>query len=260
MIELRRGVAFEKRQIRRRRPIVARKPLTVHRRPGVVDESGFEARNERSENDLQNHRCDDDRTHAPDQRRDGTRRAPRHIRPFFKRQPNQKPKNCERRREMQRQPVLTDVDAFNETGFHHVPADDALHAAKSKNAKKLRAAAALQTAGQPEEDQRHRKRDADNPSQKAMAPFPPVDRLKLGKRHAVVHDVILRDLLILLEGREPIGVAQRRNGAEQRLPFRDRKAALGQTRRTADHDHRDDERRDGPEPDRDGAVPVRMSS
>ena len=87
-----------------------------------------------------------------------------------------------------------------------------------------------------------------------VRPFPPEDGLELGERHPAVELRELRDGLVLVEFGLPRGVAQRRQRAGDRLPLDDREAGLGEPRRAADQHHREDQRRDGIEPQPDGAL------
>ena len=83
-----------------------------------------------------------------------------------------------------------------------------------------------------------------------------IDELELVERHALVEHLVLRDLLVGLELGLPVGVAQRRDDAGDRLPLGDRQAGFGQAREAADHDHRQHHQRDDIEPDADGLQPV----
>ncbi len=105
---------------------------------------------------------------------------------------------------------------------------------------------AAQLAHQPEHDERHGKGDADEAAEKAVRPLPPVDGLEAIERHAGVDDRIFGDRLVLLEGDEPVGLVERRDGAQQRLPFGDRQPAVGEAHGTADDDHAEDQRGDEP--------------
>ncbi len=89
---------------------------------------------------------------------------------------------------MQRQAVLADVDAVDEAGLHHVPADGALQAAQREDAETLQREAAAQLAHEPERDERQREGDADEAAEEAVRPFPPVDGLEGFERHAGVDD------------------------------------------------------------------------
>ena len=82
-----------------------------------------------------------------------------------------------------------------------------------------------------------------------MRPFPPIDGLELFQAHAALDLGIFRNLLIGLESVRPVGIAERGNGAHDRLPLGDGQARIGEPRRAADQDHGDDESRDRGKPD-----------
>ena len=82
-----------------------------------------------------------------------------------------------------------------------------------------------------------------------MRPFPPIDGLELFQAHAALDLGIFRNLLIGLESVRPVGLAERGNGAHDRLPLGDGQARIGEPRRAADQDHGDDESRDRGKPD-----------
>ena len=153
---------------------------------------------------------------------------------------------------MQRQPVLRDLDAVGESGAHHPPADDRLERQEPGRQENLPAKRAFEGAAAPEPQRGENEGEADQPRQQAMAPFPSVDRLEAVERHVGIERRVLRDLLVAVERRPPVGFAQRRNDAGHRLPFGDRQAGFGQPRRAADDHHDEDQRRDGeqPQPDR----------
>jgi hypothetical protein len=123
-----------------------------------------------------------------------------------------------------RQAVLADVGAFNQAGHHHVPAKCALQAAQHEQAKQAGQLRAFQPAGQPEEHQRYEERDADEAAQEAVPPFPPIDELEVFQAHALVDELVFRNLPVLLQRFLPVGFVERRNGPQNGLPFGDRQA------------------------------------
>ena len=160
---------------------------------------------------------------------------------------------------MDRQPVLTDADTVHEAAGDHPPADGALQAAEREQAEQARHQPALDPAGGPEQDERYKEDDADQAPEQAVAPFPPEDLLELVDRHALVDDLVLRNLLVFGEFFLPLDVADRRNHTMDRLPLGDRETRAGQARGAADDDHGDDHHDDGAEPDADQravALPV----
>ena len=249
MIELRRRhVVDDRRRPRRQAEQAFRQPLAAHQRPGVVDQSGAQAGDQRAEPELNE-----------DQRRErgggsgetgACRRAAR---------PAEADGGVDQRRigrggdqQMQRQPILRDLDAVGEAGAHHPPADDRLQRQETGGDENLSAERAFERAAAPEPQRRQNEGQADQAREQTMAPFPGVDRLEAVERHVGVERRVLRDLLVAVEGRLPAGFAERRNDAGHRLPFGDRQAGFGQPRRAADDDHDEDQRRHGEEPQPDG--------
>ena len=76
---------------------------------------------------------------------------------------------------MRRQPVLADIGAIDEARFHHVPAERALQPAEHENDCEPRQEARFEPAGEPEEQERDKKGDADEAAKQAMSPLPPID-------------------------------------------------------------------------------------
>ena len=88
--------------------------------------------------------------------------------------------------------------------------------------------------------------EAEDSSEQPVRPFPEEDELESRQRHAGRSGdfAILRCPLVEREFVHPLSMGQRRDGADDRLPLRDRQAAFGETRDAADDDHAEDERRD----------------
>jgi hypothetical protein len=70
-----------------------------------------------------------------------------------------------------------------------------------------------------------------------MDPFQPKDLLEPGESEALVHQAVLRDLLIEVVQPLPLRVARRRERARKRRPFHDGKAGACQAGDAAEHDH-----------------------
>ncbi len=77
--------------------------------------------------------------------------------------------------------------------------------------------------------------------------------LKPGERHVAVERLIFRDAFVIVEFGLPLRLVQRRDGAADRFPLRDRQAGFGQAGDAADHDHRDDQAGDDEQPSRHAA-------
>ena len=69
----------------------------------------------------------------------------------------------------------------------------------------------------------------------------------------VVDLLVLGRLLVLVEGLLPLRVVQRRQRADDRLPFDDRQARVREPRDAADDDHREHQRAADEQPGRDRA-------
>jgi hypothetical protein len=143
---------------------------------------------------------------------------------------------------------LADLGTLGQPARHHPPADGALQAAEHEQQADPAAHVARNRPCRGEIEERHEEDEADRAAEQAVRPFPPEDGLEAVEGHVAVHDLILRDLLVLLEFLLPFGVGQRRHDAVDRLPFGDRETGLGHPGRPADDDHRHDEEGDGPEP------------
>ena len=103
----------------------------------------------------------------------------------------------------------------------------------------------------PEPDQRHDERQSDQPAPQPVGPFQPEDPLEAGEADALVHQGVLRDLLVEVVQPLPFRLAHRRQRAGERRPFHDRKAGAGQAGNAAQHDHHQDHECHGEQPGRD---------
>ena len=106
--------------------------------------------------------------------------------------------------------------------------------------------------------ERQQEYEAHQAAQKPVRPFPIEDRLEALKVHSLVHDIVLGDLLVFLEGVLPRGLAHRRQRANDGLPFRDRQAGTREPRGPAHDDHGEHERCDNDKPDADGGKQRRL--
>ena len=106
----------------------------------------------------------------------------------------------------------------------------------------------------PEPEERHEKDEPDRPAEQAMEVLPPEDALELGERHALVDQLVLGRLPVLVEHRLPVGLGERRDRADERLPLDDRQPGVGEAGDAPDDDHRRDRERADEEPGRDRAA------
>ena len=82
-----------------------------------------------------------------------------------------------------------------------------------------------------------------------MRPFPPKDGLEPIQRHVRIELGELRDLLVPVELGLPLGAAERRKNARDRLPLCDGEAGFGEPRCAPNQHHEKDEARDGDQPE-----------
>ncbi len=124
-------------------------------------------------------------------------------------------------------------------------------AAQDKQQSETWAKPPLDPAGCPEPDQRDDEGQPDQPAPQPMDPFQPEDLLEAGEPEALVHQAVLRDLLIEMVQPLPFRVAHRWKRARERRPFHDGKAGAGQARDAAEDDHHQDHAGDAEQPGRD---------
>jgi hypothetical protein len=134
---------------------------------------------------------------------------------------------------------LTSV-RWDNPGHHHVPAEQPLRSAEREQADDLPAVALGDRAPDPEPQQARAEDEADQPAEQAVGEFPPIDVLECRERHSrrPVDLDIFGGRLVEVESAHPIGVAKRRDGSANWVPFGDRQAAFGEPRDSADDDHR----------------------
>ena len=106
----------------------------VHQRPGVVGGARLQAGDERAEQDLHEHEQHDRRRAARAAGRAAARGLPRSSSDSATQM--QRAEDQDREAQMQRQPVLADVDAVGEAGAHHVPADRALQRRRARRCRR----------------------------------------------------------------------------------------------------------------------------
>ncbi len=146
-----------------------------------------------------------------------------------------------------------DIDPVGEAALHHQPADRALRAAEQEQHDQPERIAARHGALRQEPQQWQRESDADQPAEQAVEIFPEIDVLERGERHALVHQHILRAVLIGIELGLPVGGAERRQRAGHRLPLGDRQARLGEPRDAADRHHQQNQPGNAEQPGRERA-------
>jgi hypothetical protein len=222
----------------------------VDQRPGVVDETGAQARDQRAEIDLREHEREQRQRSRPDARGNGNRRTLRE--PL--RGPQDDAEDGAGKREMECEAVLRHADAVREAGGHHPPAHRTERRSHSEDDPQPRAQRRLEGAAPQEKKERQQERGAHEPRQHAVRPFPPVDGLELIEAHACIALAVLRDLLVLVELGLPGRLIERRQHAGDRLPFNDGEAGLGEPGRAAHHHRHHHQRRDRQQPQPHGAA------
>ncbi len=239
-------IAPERRLEKEPRPVGYQR--AVDERPGIVRITRAQARNQRTEIDLRQKKYEQPRRAAPDASRHWHNGAIGHP-PC---RPDQRDIDRAGQEEMCRQPILRDLDAIGEARRDHPPADDALQRTESENEPKPRAQIPRHPPAPEEPQEGQQISGADHAPKQPMRPFPPINRLELGKAHAAVEFAILRNCPIFFERRLPRVFGQRRHHTHQRLPLGDRKAGFGEPRRAADQHHRQHQSGNGikPQPDR----------
>jgi hypothetical protein len=70
--------------------------------------------------------------------------------------------------------------------------------------------------------------------------LPEEDPLELVERHLVIDLLVFRCLLVFLEGLVPFRLIERRDDTDNRLPFDDRQAGMGQASDATDHQNGED--------------------
>ena len=149
---------------------------------------------------------------------------------------------------MGRQTEVRDIRAIDEARGHHPPADGALEAAKGQQRNQPPAIALGDGAAKGKPGKRQGEGQPDQPPELTVDPFPEIDELEVIEAHALVYQLIFRDLAIFFELGLPCRIAERRNGASDGFPLRDGKPGFGQPRDAADNDHQEDEQGDGKQP------------
>ena len=123
----------------------------------------------------------------------------------------------------------------------HDPADKALQRKEQAHAEDDGAEPQAHHPPQRDKQEAAEHQHADEAAELPVAPFPPIDELEFRKAHALVEELILRNLPVFLEFAEPVGVIERRDRACYRTPLGDRQARSGQARGPAHDDHDEDE-------------------
>ena len=223
VIELHRQRVLEHVAPRRRQEEQARAvghQAAVDQRPGIVDQAGAQAGDQRAEIDLHDHETEQHQRARADAARRGDRRA----RDQVLRGPEHGGEDDAGQRQVERQPILRHADAVAQPGGDHPPADRAERGAEEEDGQQPGAQVRLDLAAPQEPEQRKQEHGADQPRQHAMRPLPPVDRLEIREAHSRIAFAVLRNGLVLVELDLPGPLVERRQDAGDRLPLDDREA------------------------------------
>ena len=140
------------------------------------------------------------------------------------------------------------------SGGNHPPANDPLKPAEDANQQKTMRPTFGNTLCKPEEQKACGPDQANDPAKLPMTPFPPIDEFKLGKQHSLVLQLIFRRFPVLCELSLPGSRIHRRHCPRYRLPFRDRKPAVRQSRDAADGNNEDNEDKERHQPQPNSAL------
>ena len=164
------------------------------------------------------------------------------------RRPHTDQEDHHRKRKVRRQPVLAHVDALGQAAHHHEPAERGLRDGECPDRHEARHEPMRHPLSKRKKEERNREHKAAHARQQPVHVLPKVDALELREGHTGIHLHVLRDLLIFLKLGDPTLVTDGWDHAAEWLPFRDRKAALGEARAAADEDDSEDHRRPDGEP------------
>ncbi|MCZ7565359.1 MAG: hypothetical protein M5U08_17560 [Burkholderiales bacterium] len=231
---------------------LGRHHVPVHEGEGVVGLPGADSRHEAAADDHVRDQAGDPPPEPGGPARTRPGRRPRGEEAH--RDPQERGEDQEGDREMRGQPEVRHARIVDEPAHHHVPAHRALQAAEHEHAEELPGERPADPAANPEPDERDQEHDADQPAEQSVEVLPPEDAFELRQAHAPVDLKVLGRLPVFLEGRDPIGIGQRRQGAHDRLPLDDRQTGVGEPGDAPHDDHREHERGANEQPGCHGAL------
>ena len=216
-----------------------RNDFAIHERPGIRRVPCLQA----------GHECASDNLHVDKARKNarpelGQQRGTLGGTPFLclrrlpdgKSEPEGKARNRDGKRKMSRKPVLTHVHPVSQPALDHEPAKRALRSSQNEKRRDPRYERPWNTAAQKEDREGNKEYDPDNPSEKPVRPFPPIDGFEAVEAHAAIYQAVLGNMPVFLECVLPRGFAHWRHGAKDWLPLRDREAGARQAGGPS-HDH-----------------------
>ena len=139
---------------------------------------------------------------------------------------------------MRSEPQLRHSRVVDQTALDHVPAQCSLRSAEQENPEQHRRQTGrrwkLSACDEPQ--QRHDEGEPDQAPEQAVDIFHPEYAFERVDAHAAIYLQVLRRRLILGKRFVPLRLGQRRQCADDGLPFGDRQARMRQARHAADHD------------------------
>ena len=139
---------------------------------------------------------------------------------------------------MRREPIRAHARNIDQPAFNHVPAERALQTAEHEHDDQFGCQRAFDATADEKVKKRHQKDHANQPAEQTVRPLDIEYALELVQRHPGIYLLVLRSLLVFIEGLLPLGLAERRNGAHDRVPFDNRKSGAGQPCHTPQYHHR----------------------
>src|SRR3990172_7635271 len=140
---------------------------------------------------------------------------------------------------MSGEPVLAHARIVDEAAFHHIPTERALQSAEHENSTELPDVRAVKLSSQQEIQKRHQENKTDGATQQTMPVFPPENAFEILKAHAEVDLLVFGGLPVFLKCLLPCLLRERRQRADERLPFDDRQAGVREARDASHHDQRE---------------------
>jgi hypothetical protein len=122
------------------------------------------------------------------------------------------------------QTIGRDANAHFKARGYHPPANRTLQPDKTGDPEGLEREIRIKPARDQERDKRQCHGRANDAPEQPVAPFPEIDRLEFGKREPAMQRLILRNLAILLELRNPCSFSQWRQDTGDEFPFGNRQA------------------------------------
>ena len=128
---------------------------------------------------------------------------------------------------MNGEPVGTNPRLIDESAFYHVPAPGTNGTNPQDNGNIFFNKWPVEPAFPVKEDQLKDEEHADGAAKQAVYEFPPEDGFKTGEGHSLIHEFILRGLLIGFESLFPLVMSQGRDYPGYHVPVHNGKSGAG---------------------------------